>query len=285
MQSWYYTDAAGQQTGPVSQEQLQQLAANGQINAQTNVWTEGMENWLPATQIQGLLPAAAVTANPYSPPQSQVAAPASSGDYPVPLVKKANFGLYLGLYLIGMVALVIGFVQNAASAPTAEDVLTNPNAVSESGNGGLAMISIGALLLLGSAIVRLTTLYRAWVVLQPATTVTTPGKAVGFLFIPFFNLYWIFIAHWKWACEWNRITASYSNTQNAPKAKEGLFLTAIILGLVSNLPLINLIAVIPALVLDIIMFQQICRGVNFMVSARTAPAAQATAAQGGIRLH
>jgi hypothetical protein len=40
-----------------------------------------------------------------------------------------------------------------------------------------------------------TTLYRAWKCLQPGGLArTTPGKAIGFLFIPFFNLYWIFQA-------------------------------------------------------------------------------------------
>ena len=43
-------------------------------------------------------------------------------------------------------------------------------------------------------------LHRAWQVVQPATglgrglKIPTPGSAVGFLFIPFFNLYWMFVA-------------------------------------------------------------------------------------------
>ena len=44
-------------------------------------------------------------------------------------------------------------------------------------------------------------LYAGWQAVQPLrqmdygeTNMPTPGKAVGFLFIPFFNLYWMFVA-------------------------------------------------------------------------------------------
>lgn len=37
-------------------------------------------------------------------------------------------------------------------------------------------------------------LYRCWALVPPERAATTPGKAVGFLFIPFFNLYWNFVA-------------------------------------------------------------------------------------------
>lgn len=37
-------------------------------------------------------------------------------------------------------------------------------------------------------------LYRNWKLIQDGDVRTTPGKAVGFCFIPFFNLYWFFQA-------------------------------------------------------------------------------------------
>jgi hypothetical protein len=37
-------------------------------------------------------------------------------------------------------------------------------------------------------------LHRGWKAVQDGKAQTTPGKAVGFLFIPFFNLYWGFVA-------------------------------------------------------------------------------------------
>ncbi len=37
-------------------------------------------------------------------------------------------------------------------------------------------------------------LYRAWAQIQDGNARTTPGKAVGYRFIPFFNFYWEFVA-------------------------------------------------------------------------------------------
>jgi len=40
-------------------------------------------------------------------------------------------------------------------------------------------------------------LYRMWRMVPPERAATTPGKAVGFLFIPIFNLYWNFVAFFE----------------------------------------------------------------------------------------
>ncbi|MBT8044060.1 MAG: DUF4339 domain-containing protein [Verrucomicrobiae bacterium] len=56
-QEWFYTDAAGAEHGPVSADELKQLATNGTIRDTTDVWTEGLEEWLPASQVEGLIPA------------------------------------------------------------------------------------------------------------------------------------------------------------------------------------------------------------------------------------
>lgn len=37
-------------------------------------------------------------------------------------------------------------------------------------------------------------LFRCWKALPEAHRKTTPGKAVGFLFIPLFNFYWVFVS-------------------------------------------------------------------------------------------
>lgn len=43
--SQYFVAVNGQQSGPFSIQQMQQLAAQGQINAQTLVWKQGMAGW------------------------------------------------------------------------------------------------------------------------------------------------------------------------------------------------------------------------------------------------
>jgi len=41
--------------------------------------------------------------------------------------------------------------------------------------------------------------YHNWDLLDKDLRKTTPGKAVGYLFIPFYNFYWIFVSYiWLW---------------------------------------------------------------------------------------
>ncbi|MDB5292901.1 MAG: hypothetical protein JWL69_4142 [Phycisphaerales bacterium] len=71
---WYYSQG-GQQLGPVSEAQLQQMKSAGQVGPADLVWSEGMTDWLPAGQVPQLqthatgLPAASPTAQPAAPVQ------------------------------------------------------------------------------------------------------------------------------------------------------------------------------------------------------------------------
>src|SRR5689334_19125494 len=42
--NWYYAEA-GQQVGPVTEEELLRLAESGRVQADTLVWHEGLANW------------------------------------------------------------------------------------------------------------------------------------------------------------------------------------------------------------------------------------------------
>ena len=62
---WYYAKN-GQKCGPVSSQQLQQLAVSGQLRCNDRVWKEGLAEWVPAEKLKGLFPAAGMA----SPSQS-----------------------------------------------------------------------------------------------------------------------------------------------------------------------------------------------------------------------
>jgi GYF domain 2/Membrane domain of glycerophosphoryl diester phosphodiesterase len=47
--NWYYVDG-GQQAGPVTDEQFEELRSAGKITDDTLVWREGMTDWLPSRQ-------------------------------------------------------------------------------------------------------------------------------------------------------------------------------------------------------------------------------------------
>jgi type II secretory pathway pseudopilin PulG len=68
-------------------------------------------------------------------------------------------------------------------------VITNPQGVLNA-----MAVLIGYSCILFAYVYSLIALYRTWAVMQYFNSRTTPGKAVGFLFIPFFNIYWIFVS-------------------------------------------------------------------------------------------
>ena len=61
--NWYYVDA-GNQSGPVSDEQIEDLRRSGKITEDTLVWKEGMTDWLPYRQAKPSPTVAAATATP-----------------------------------------------------------------------------------------------------------------------------------------------------------------------------------------------------------------------------
>lgn len=63
-QQWLFIDTAGQQVGPIAADQLSEYVGAGHITAGTQVWTDGMEEWLLASQVEGLIPAASAQRTP-----------------------------------------------------------------------------------------------------------------------------------------------------------------------------------------------------------------------------
>jgi hypothetical protein len=70
--------------------------------------------------------------------------------------------------------------------------------------------------------IALVLLYKAWKAIQDGQARTTPGWAVGLLFVPFYNFYWIFQAYWGLAKDYNSYISRHDiSTSRLP---EGLFL-------------------------------------------------------------
>ena len=81
------------------------------------------------------------------------------------------------------------------------------NAGYESDGLGLAAKLFGGISVLSwlfCVAVSFVLMYRFWSAVQPYGAAATPGKAVGFCFIPFFNLYWIFVCYFVLARDINR---------------------------------------------------------------------------------
>ncbi len=55
MKQWYYT-VSGQQNGPISEPEFVAMFADSRLSPDTPVWTEGLAEWTPARNIEGLIP-------------------------------------------------------------------------------------------------------------------------------------------------------------------------------------------------------------------------------------
>jgi hypothetical protein len=82
MKQWY-CHIAGQQYGPISEEQLRSWAREGRLRPSDQVWCEGMSGWAPASTVEG-------TVFTVTPP-------------PPPMVRPHRGGTVLALGILGLV--------------------------------------------------------------------------------------------------------------------------------------------------------------------------------------
>lgn len=54
--AWRVLDGEGNEQGPYSFQDLQGFYTSGNITHETMIWTEGLDEWVPAGQVEGLLP-------------------------------------------------------------------------------------------------------------------------------------------------------------------------------------------------------------------------------------
>lgn len=123
----------------------------------------------------------------------------------------------------------------------------------ESENAGGLILGIACLLLIGGVIVPNMLLYKSWAVVQDSNPPTTPGKAVGLMFIPFFNFYWQFVAIYDLAKHVNRYCAERNIA--APRVNQGLAIAVCLINCIAWGLFPHFITVIPALVLTMILWK------------------------------
>ena len=257
----------GQQYGPYTGEQLVEFVKEGRIVRESMLWTEGMAEWARADAVEGLFPAApapvpvaaapayipggpqppwmrggaaapqarpatgmvagtrpGMAASPYATPHSFGLIRATPGeDYPPVEVKPTMFGLIVAMLGGGVVLMYLALfllIHTIFVRPDRDGLV-----------GVIVLFVAGVVCLLIGGIMQYIALYRAWSCLQYSTPRTSPGKAVGFMFIPLFNIYWIFQAYHGLAKDWNRIMSQHPNLMRMPRISEGLALTVCILSL------------------------------------------------------
>lgn len=169
-------------------------------------------------------------------------------------------GFYLGS-IIGGIAVGVLLVGIGLAVLQAEE------------EAGLAILLLGYIPLIYGAIIGYVLIYKIWAAIQGPTARTTPGKAVGFMFIPFFNFYWFFQAFWGWTKDYNALVAQKG--VSAPRAPEGLALTMCILMLVGIIPFVGYVAALINVILLFVFYNAAINGANALAAAPAAPAAPA----------
>jgi len=155
--------------------------------------------------------------------------------------------------------------------------------------GGLPVIGIEAWglslsLFIYALVMECVLLYKAWKVIQDGSARTSPGKAVGFLFIPFFNLYWIFQAFWGFAKDYNAYVQRHHDVSaggiSIPELSVNLFLAYCILllvgGLLSAIPFLGAILQLVYFVLFILVTIKLCDAINNLPADSGTTSAQQT---------
>lgn len=170
-------------------------------------------------------------------------------------MEKIKKGFYVGLWLAGY----IGFWLLLSIAMSLMWISPKIAPV-----GGVLYLFAWACLIL-SVVMGMMLLYKMWAAVQGPTARTTPGKAVGFLFIPIFNLYWIFQAYWGWAEDYNKMVKE--RQINVPLMPQGLALVVSIFHVITIIPYIGLLFTLPHVILMTVFFVKGAGRINNLVDA------------------
>src|SRR5258708_16700916 len=149
-------------------------------------------------------------------------------------MQRLSKGFYLSSPIVGIFSVVMFGIAWIAIISGATPDNFNP--------GFDVLVVLGMVGALFGGIVNLIFIYKIWDAIADQNARTTAGKAVGFLFIPFFGMYWIFQILWGFAKDCNAYIDRHSI--NAPKLPAGLFLACAILPFASFIPFVGIAALI-----------------------------------------
>ena len=243
MTKFYYTDTNGRRH-LIDDQQLKVLVAQRLITPHTPLETQGGHKGL-AGQIPGLFAVKPSEPSPFvqTVPVPPTAVPVSPAD----LIKK--FNLYFKIFWISMAAglpfwffgwigIILGLILDGAGAWASAGVCYVL--------GWISMF-FGSLAVIAGAVFMFMLIYQFWKLIPPDIARATPGKAVGFCFIPFFSFYWVFIAYKGLGEDMNKALQRHGIQY---RVNEVLGLTACILTCCAGIPYLG---ILPGMALFVIM--------------------------------
>jgi len=182
------------------------------------------------------------------------------GENMIRMSKKLYIGAMIAafalLFLCGLPAL---FLLNSYAIPRdlgIDDDLTNLLV------GLLLFLAIAPFIFL-QLILSYVVIYKMWASIQDGrSTRTSPGKAIGFLFIPFFNIYWLFQVWGGFPTDYNRYIQERSLP--IPTLSTGLYVAYPLL------LLIPFVGILFAPFVFILVTAKTCDAVNYLAAAKGA---------------
>lgn len=193
--------------------------------------------------------------NPFSAP-TQVAGPAAVRRR-APAEFTTPFRLFAWLLAGGALATIAGMGIIFATIGLSGQQLAQEEIQAHLGPlllGGALYLSGGAAMI-AAFVFQMILTYRAWELVQDGRQRTTPGRAVGFLFIPFFNLYWLFVAKHGLAKELNRFIDAHGIEARRPSPGAGLACATLMLTCL--VPVVGWFVMLPALAVLVVFLKQI----------------------------
>jgi hypothetical protein len=135
------------------------------------------------------------------------------------------------------------------------------------GLGGV-LLGAGALPLIASVALASILLYKVWNLIQDGHARTSPEKAVGFLFIPFFNFYWMFVALYGLTVDLGRYPRRHGGPFDMMLPSPRLALVVCIFFICTFVPFLQMVTLLPALGAFIILMTSVKNAAVTIVGAR-----------------
>jgi len=191
---WYYS-SNNKSNGPVNEDEINQLFTNGVITSSTYVWKDGMQSWkkIGDTSLAGFLVQSNSIPNLVSIHQEK--------NKTKKLQALFNWWCVTNLLCVAYLLTSLGMFSS---------VFKNPEAQVSLFSTIQCVLYFPAV---ASMVLQMILFYLYWKIIQDEFTRTTPGTAIGFLFIPFYNFYWCFRAFWGLSKESNKYISRHFSSQ------------------------------------------------------------------------
>lgn len=257
---FYYfdIDGVGQKQGPVDEQLLKVLVSHGAIVPNTLMETEDGYQCMART-IPGLFgPVSPPSIGTMAMPPAQLSQPTS--EQTIKILNSSFHQLGISTLICFMIismqlALLLVFIIKGQGD---EDFMAF-----------LAMAVqllglFGCIFLLVAIICMFVLLYQLWKQIPASIASTTPGKAVGLLFLPIFNLYWIYIAFRMLSVDMNKALQLRGILH---RVSEGRGMSLCVLCWACLIPGVALLVMLPAMIVMIFFFKSVKDGAIILLKS------------------